>query len=849
MVFFSACGPATEPLPPPAPLTAYEEDFQDSLSAMTQDYAELQLWEALASARRLRARMEAGPDTMRGALRAEVYQYLGMVHFDRMVHIDSVATYTAWAENLLGINPSLDMQGRQLLCRALTHATRWEWLDMELTAYYGTELLRSNQLTDLAIYPQLLLTRAIARKKHADTHLKGAVQQAAYQQSKEWMELALDQFQAQSSLREWQAFEEYVILQTRLDDSDWTAERIRSELVGSERQSSYALPDRVFGYWHNRFKLEDRAVMHYRNLAKSADTIFTNQQLLEANYILRRDAARKQRYEQAIFILSNEMRRMGCCASTSVPEEVSPIAQCLEKAYCTIYMGTLAKMHFGLYQRDGDGVHLKEASRLVMRALNQFDEAYTEAKEEGALNNLFEMGSRVLDAAMEITYARARERPTPEHLQDVFLAMEQGKMLLLLREASSREKSPEKLAKRKQVKEQLDRFRRTYSDHGELPLADLLKYQALSRRYDQLRLRPDSEIPPPEEPGRRLTANLDIRPRLPESPVAGQAIFELTDAGDRTYAYYRDADTVCTFLVSEDLDSLTEQFTSLLTSGASDIHRYVTVATDLYLGLLGPVADHALKNQELLFVPSIRTSGLPIAALTVAATDTTTSFSELDYVIDHLDVRYLPSYRMETNRTAWRKERTDQKLNIGVWTHAQLQAYLGGLGDRLVRQGTARSAHFRGESSNKATFVTQAPDFSIIHLSAHAFSNPEQLHQNYLLLNTGDSLRGTAVAAMTLPARLVVLAACSTAKGYARPGEGNLSLLRSFYLAGVPDVVSSIYDLPASATATILDAFYTSYFKEPNSARALNGACRLARRGEFGSRYTHPGYWAGLVAG
>ena len=100
-----------------------------------------------------------------------------------------------------------------------------------------------------------------------------------------------------------------------------------------------------------------------------------------------------------------------------------------------------------------------------------------------------------------------------------------------------------------------------------------------------------------------------------------------------------------------------------------------------------------------------------------------------------------------------------------------------------------------------------------------------------------------------LPARLVVLAVCSTARGFANRREGTYSLRRSFHRAGVPDVVASLFDIPAAATAEVLTEFYRLGAEDRSPTAALGEAQRACARGGLGRKRCWPGYWGGLVVG
>ena len=179
---------------------------------------------------------------------------------------------------------------------------------------------------------------------------------------------------------------------------------------------------------------------------------------------------------------------------------------------------------------------------------------------------------------------------------------------------------------------------------------------------------------------------------------------------------------------------------------------------------------------------------------------------------------------------------------VASWVHPELDSYFSKLYNVLsIRTSLAQLI---GSASLPA-----AREYDWLQFSVHSQGDPEQLHANYLYFSRTDSVNGMAIAQLRLRASLVVLAACSTSRGRATAGEGTFSLQRSFHLAGVPDVVASLYDISAPATATLLTRFYEHLLAGDEPEVALTRAQRAMRNGELGGRYRWVGYWGGMVVG
>jgi CHAT domain-containing protein len=94
---------------------------------------------------------------------------------------------------------------------------------------------------------------------------------------------------------------------------------------------------------------------------------------------------------------------------------------------------------------------------------------------------------------------------------------------------------------------------------------------------------------------------------------------------------------------------------------------------------------------------------------------------------------------------------------------------------------------------------------------------------------------------MHVPADLVVLSACETAKGRTYGGEGVLGLTRAFMLAGAPRVIVSLWKVDDEATRALMTKFYEVWNAGKAPAAALREAQAFVRGQE---KWKHPKYWA-----
>lgn len=89
--------------------------------------------------------------------------------------------------------------------------------------------------------------------------------------------------------------------------------------------------------------------------------------------------------------------------------------------------------------------------------------------------------------------------------------------------------------------------------------------------------------------------------------------------------------------------------------------------------------------------------------------------------------------------------------------------------------------------------------------------------------------------------QLVVLSACETGLGEVKGSEGVFGLQRAFKMAGVKNIIMSLWKVPDAQTAELFDVFYTECF----TGKSIHEAFRSAQA-KMKAKYS-PYYWAGFV--
>lgn len=158
-----------------------------------------------------------------------------------------------------------------------------------------------------------------------------------------------------------------------------------------------------------------------------------------------------------------------------------------------------------------------------------------------------------------------------------------------------------------------------------------------------------------------------------------------------------------------------------------------------------------------------------------------------------------------------------------------------------------------GTEANRAR-VLAAPldEFRILHFATHALSDGEDPALATLALsrwdNAGNPVEGALrlydITQMRLNADLVVLSGCDTSLGREIAGEGPIGLSQAFLRAGARSVVATLWQVPDTSTAVLMQEFYRQLLGNKVSAAAALQLAQDHIRQQ--AKWSDPYYWAGF---
>jgi CHAT domain-containing protein/Tfp pilus assembly protein PilF len=157
------------------------------------------------------------------------------------------------------------------------------------------------------------------------------------------------------------------------------------------------------------------------------------------------------------------------------------------------------------------------------------------------------------------------------------------------------------------------------------------------------------------------------------------------------------------------------------------------------------------------------------------------------------------------------------------------------------------------QASRSTALSPELTQYGIVHFATHGLLNTVHPELSGVVLSLVDEhgvpqngfLRLHDIYALSLPAELVFLSACTTGLGREVRGEGVVGLTRGFMHAGASDVVVSLWAVDDEATSELVRRFYEELLRRRLRPPAALRAAQLALSKE--RRWRSPYFWAPFV--
>lgn len=240
----------------------------------------------------------------------------------------------------------------------------------------------------------------------------------------------------------------------------------------------------------------------------------------------------------------------------------------------------------------------------------------------------------------------------------------------------------------------------------------------------------------------------------------------------------------------------------------------------LYEKLVTPIEALIERKTRLVFAPGAETASLPFAALRDAAGR---------YLMERYTITVAPSAAVHL-RIAPRPAAPPASVLVVAASNTRPDEVLTSVRAeaRAVAAMYADATVLTNEEATADAFASRAPVVDAVHFAGHASSAGDGAPGATLLGTHTDG--GTApltigrIEALRLSrAPVVVLAACSTARGEVTWSEGPLSIARAFVAAGASNVIATLWPIDDSEAAEFFPRVHhhmTSGLPPPDALRA-----------------------------
>ncbi len=280
--------------------------------------------------------------------------------------------------------------------------------------------------------------------------------------------------------------------------------------------------------------------------------------------------------------------------------------------------------------------------------------------------------------------------------------------------------------------------------------------------------------------------------------------------------------------------------------GRSRAERSKAALSALTTGILpGSVQSKIGLYRRLLVLPYGDLGAVPYSALPVGG--------QGQMMVDLTAVMVLPGVQLAKGAEgAWVNRRGERRCPAGPDTPGPALVVgdpaVAGRPDLPPLPGARREAisaariygvtPLLGGAASLRTIQARAAGAGIIHLAAYGVALPDMPLDSYIALADGPWRAGDIMQSCLQSVRIVVLSACQTGLGRTVDG-GVIGLARAFHLAGVDDVVMTLWSVDDAATELLMTRFATFVQGGLGADEALRQAMQVTRKA-----YPDPVLWA-----
>lgn len=289
------------------------------------------------------------------------------------------------------------------------------------------------------------------------------------------------------------------------------------------------------------------------------------------------------------------------------------------------------------------------------------------------------------------------------------------------------------------------------------------------------------------------------------------------------------------------------------TSFHSNISNNVYVGSlySMYENLIKPV-EADLVGKKVIVVPDEEIAYLPFDSFIKKKPESNiVSFDELPYLIYDYTISYGYTSSLlsgtivkgKPSVVAFQPEYSVNKAN------GRFENLVGANNEIVELSKLFKTERIIANEATESKFMSKVDESVILHLAMHSSFDKNDSKYSYLVFDSVDDkhndgrLYNYEIGNTRIKSPMVVLSACNTGDGNLIEGEGVMSLARGFFLAGVPSVICTYWDVNDNASEKIMKGFYYHLSKGDEKSEALRKS-KLEYLSSTSPAYSKPSYWS-----
>ncbi len=272
----------------------------------------------------------------------------------------------------------------------------------------------------------------------------------------------------------------------------------------------------------------------------------------------------------------------------------------------------------------------------------------------------------------------------------------------------------------------------------------------------------------------------------------------------------------------------------------NDIESFKRESYFIYQQLFEPIANILSPqiNSVLLYQdPVIENLNIPFELL-ISKKTTINNFKKIEYINNQYSISYpITTYNAKVEKSLT----TPQEIVIFIADNDSLNSlmYATKFAKNISKKFNTKI--ISGYQGTKDNFRKTIQTASILILVSHGNGNRSEDGTKKGLFLTDSFLSLTEINQLSSNCELLVLAGCSTGKGY-RSLEGNISLAHAFAYAGVKSTIISDWDIDEKPSLMILE-YWLEYLSQGYSKSEALSMAQKQFLSNASNRLSNPIYW------